>query len=281
MMTMLRTKTVFFVAAFAALLVAHEAWAGRGGSYGKIASAIRSNNADVIAAELERAEKLVCGSCVGLVLPLLDHDDYRVREVAAWWIARRPFVQAAVVAQSVARLNGTDSIAARNAADTLGTFRHPDALAALGLALDRGFSDEANAAIVRAAGTIAHPAGEAIIVRGLAAPGPQTREAAALAYWALRGSRSGDPLAGLVNDGDVGVRRAATAAMANYKVSAARPGLETLVASDPDPIVRRNAAFALGRIGSGASFGVLKAAAEGDAVSYVRSYAAAALRNLH
>ena len=45
---MLRTKTVFFVAAFAALFVAHEAWAGRGGSYGAIVDAIRSNNADVI-----------------------------------------------------------------------------------------------------------------------------------------------------------------------------------------------------------------------------------------
>ncbi len=278
---MLRTKTVFFVAAFAALLVAQEAWAGRGASYASITAAIRSNNADVIASELERAEKLVCGSCVALVLPLLDHDEYRVREVAAWWIARRPFVMAAVVAQSIARLTGSDSIAARNAADTLGTFRHPNALPALGDALGRGFNDEASAAIVQAVGTIGDPSGEAIVVRGLSAAGPQTRAAAAEAYWALRGPRSGDPVGALLDDGDVGVRRSATAVLGSYKVSSARPALERLVSSDPDPIVRRNAAFALGRIGDGASFNALKACAEGDAISYVRSYAAAALRNLH
>src|SRR5262249_57712503 len=100
---------LFFVAAFAALLVAQDARGGRGGSYATIVAAIRSNNADVIATALEQAEKLVCGSCVGAVLPLLDHDDYRVREVAAWWIARRPFVMAAVVAPSIPRPDRPDS----------------------------------------------------------------------------------------------------------------------------------------------------------------------------
>lgn len=280
---MLRTKTIIFFAAFAALsvAVANEAWAGHGSSYSQIVAAIRSNNADVIAFELERAERLPCGSCVGEVLPLLDHDDYRVREVAAWWIARRPFVMGAVIAQSIARLNGNDSVAARNAADVLGTFRHPNALAALGSALDRGFSDEAQAAIVHAVGTIADPSGEAIVLRGLSASGPQTRVAAAQAYWSLRGPRSGEPVAALLGDGDADVRRAATAVLGSFAVPSARTTLERLVAQDPDALVRRNAAFALGRIGDGASYAVLKASADGDAMSYVRSYAKAALRNLH
>src|SRR5688572_12846989 len=64
--------------------------AGRGSSYSQIMSAIRTNNADVIASELERAERLPCGACVAPVMQLLDNDDYRIREVAAWWFARRP-----------------------------------------------------------------------------------------------------------------------------------------------------------------------------------------------
>src|SRR5262249_25947724 len=174
-----------------------------------------------------------------------------------------------------------DPIQARNAADALGTFRHPNALPALGAALDRGFNDEANAAIVRAVGTIGDPSGEAIVVRGIGAAGAQTRAAAAEAYWSLRGTRDGAPLAAVLGDGDAGVRRSATAALGSYAVASARPALERLVSSDPDPLVRRNAAYALGRIGDGASYATLKACAEGDAISYVRSYAAAALRNLH
>src|SRR5262249_11492284 len=138
-MTMLRSKTFLSLAAFAALFVAHEAWAGRGGSYSLIMTAIQSGNADAIINEFERAEKLVCGQCVEPPLTRLDSDDYRLREVAAWWIARRPFIMAAVTAQSIARLNGSDGVAARNAADVLGTFRSPYALTALGTAMGQNF----------------------------------------------------------------------------------------------------------------------------------------------
>jgi hypothetical protein len=279
-MTMLRTKCVVILAALAAMLCAGEAWAGRGSSLGQIKAAIRTNNADVIASELEAAEKLVCGQCVGEVLVLLDHSDYRIREVAAWWIVRRPVISEAVTAQSYARLAG-DPVSARNAADALGTFRHPRALSQLDAALDRGFPDETTEAIVRAVGTIGHPEGEATVLKAMASPGPLTRAAATKAYWELRGTRSGDALTGLINDGSVEVRRAATAAIGSYQVAGARGALESLVASDPDVQVRRNAAFALGRIGDAASYATLKAAADGDASSIVRGYAQVALRNLH
>jgi len=283
-MTMLRTKFVVILAALALALttmfVAGSAWAGRGSSFTELKAAFRTNNADVIASELERAEKLVCGPCVAPVLELLDHSDYRIREVAAWWIARRALIAEAVTAQSFARLAG-DPVSARNAADALGTFRHPRALPELDAALGRGFPDDTTEAIVRAVGTIADPRGEATVVKAMASPGAATRVAATKAYWELRGPRSGAPLAGLLNDGSVDVRRAATAAIGSYKVAEARGTLEALVASDPDAIVRRNAAFALGRIGDPGSYATLKAAADGDASSIVRGYAKAALRNLH
>src|SRR5688572_2758596 len=113
------------------LLVASTALAGRGGSYGRIATAIASNDADTIIAELERAERMACARCVGPVMELLDHDDYRVREVAAWWFARRPMLKAAITMQSLARIAGSDGEAAAKAADVLGTFRHPAVIPAL------------------------------------------------------------------------------------------------------------------------------------------------------
>jgi hypothetical protein len=70
------------IATVALLLAAAPALAGRGSSPGAIASAIDSNSVDAIASELERAEHLVCPSCVRLVRPLLDHGDRRVRQLA-------------------------------------------------------------------------------------------------------------------------------------------------------------------------------------------------------
>src|SRR3954469_20458935 len=65
------------------------AQAGHGGSPQAIQNAITANSADAIQAELERSEYLVCAACTDMVLPLVDHLDYRVRQAAAWWLVRR------------------------------------------------------------------------------------------------------------------------------------------------------------------------------------------------
>ena len=71
------------------LAAAGTAVAGRGSSPQAVQLAIRSGSPDAIKAELERAEHLVCVSCVDMVMPLLDNNNQGIREVAAWWIARR------------------------------------------------------------------------------------------------------------------------------------------------------------------------------------------------
>src|SRR4051794_27802507 len=71
------------------LAAAAPVWAGRGSSPSAVQTAIASGSADAIAAELERAEHLVCASCEVMIRPLLDSDSDRVRRVAAWWLARR------------------------------------------------------------------------------------------------------------------------------------------------------------------------------------------------
>jgi len=101
-----------------ALAVPSVAQAGRGGSPQAIQQAIAANSVDAIQAELERAEHLVCAACVDLVLPLVDHADHRVRQVAAWWLARRGAATQLQVSM-LNRLSQSDSTAARNAADVL------------------------------------------------------------------------------------------------------------------------------------------------------------------
>src|SRR5262245_34784693 len=105
----LATVTAFVCASLA---LAGTASAGRGGSPGAIRNAIASGSIDAIAAELERAENLVCGACVDMVKPLVDHPEFKVRQVAAWWLARRA-VARTVRVEMLTRLSQPDSTAAR------------------------------------------------------------------------------------------------------------------------------------------------------------------------
>jgi HEAT repeat protein len=260
-------------------LVSSTAFAGRGASFSSVQSAIRSGNADAIIAELERAERLPCAACVEPVMALLDSDDYRIREAAAWWFARRPANKAEIRDLSLARLYGTDATLARNAADVLGTFRHPNAVPALSFAAGRAdLTAEARVAAVRALGTIHHSSGREAVVAALADTDATVRYAAVQAMWELKGDAQ--PLVGLLGDADVRVRRHAAAVLGSLGHVPARIALEQAVAGDSDSLVRRNAAFALGKIGDNASRPVLQAAADNDESSLVRSVAAAAIRNL-
>jgi hypothetical protein len=257
------------------------AHAGRGSSYGAIMDAIQTKNGDVIASELERAEFLICGACVEPVMNLIDSNDYQIREVAAWWIARRPAQMLEVHDMSIARLYGDDPVLARNAADALGTFRHPNAIQALSYAASRmDFPAETRVAAVRALGTISYPTAEPAIVSAMSDPDASVRLEAVHSYWALRGARDGAPLANLIGDTDVLVRRESCAAIGQYKFAGARVALENALANDPDSLVRRNAAYSLGRIGDLKSRSVLENAAQNDPSSLVKGYARAALKTL-
>ena len=104
------------------LLGAGTAFAGHGGSPQAIQSAIAADSIDTIQAELERAEHLVCAACTDMVRPLVDHPSYRVRQAAAWWLARRG-TSREVYVDMLNRLAQPDSVLARNAADESGCDR--------------------------------------------------------------------------------------------------------------------------------------------------------------
>ncbi len=259
------------------LSFATPADAGRGGSASRITNAVATGSVDAIIAEIERAERLPCDACVPVVMDLLDSDRYELREVAAWWFARRASLRVQLRTRSVADLAGTDGRLARNAADILGTFRHPNAIPALAAAVVRtDLSPEARAAAAQALGTIGHRNGSAAIAAAMGDSDATVRFAAVTAWSKVRKQVNAAPAVALVGDADVSVRATAVAVIGGLRDGAGRASLEAAVIADSDAGVRRNAAWALGQIGDPASRTALTNATT-DSSSLVRSTARAAL----
>jgi len=274
-------KTMKKLVAVATLLgAATVAQAGKGGSATAIQSAMSSNGQDAIIAEVERTETLVCGQCVPLVTQLLGDDRYAVREVAAWWFAKRPGLQHQMALQMEASLQTGDSVAVRNAADFLGTTKEYKALPLLRATIQKGgLSVDARLALVRAAGYMAHTGGNPILVAGMADADAGVRAAAVYAYRDVLGQSDVTPVEPLLSDADPHVRAAAITVIGAYVDGNARGTLEQIVMTDANVQVRRDAAWALGKIGSSASRTALTAATH-DASPIVVSVATASLASL-
>lgn len=281
MLNLISGRHASLVAAFVGLVaLAPTAHAGRGGSAGLIKDAIRSGSSDAIIAEVERAEFLTCPGCVEPLMELLDSDRYELREVAAWWFARRPVIAASLTTTALADLRGSDSIAARNAADMLGAFRRADVVPALAVAAgNRALSAEARTAAVRALGLIGSREGQAALTGALSDPDASVRWAAVDAWPAIRGQVGAAPVVARLGDSDGAVRARAAAVVGRLHEVTGRAALETALAGDASPEVRRNAAWALGQLGDPAARPALTAATL-DASGLVRRTAAAALARL-
>ena len=89
------------------------------------------------------------------------------------------------------------------------------------------------------------------------------------------------PIEGMLTDGVSNVRAQAAQVLGGMKwTRTRRVALEGIVVNDPDSVTRRNAAWALGQIGSLQSQAALTTASA-DASGLVRQVAKAALVNLH
>ena len=281
------TMRKILVGAFAVgtLLLGSAAYAGRGGSYGNIKSAINSGSEDAIVAEIERAEGLVCLSCVDIVRPLVDHPSAKVRDVAAWWLGRRG-VNLEIVDEMNARLTvGQDPVAARNAADVLAGMRDIAGLQALGSYLAKPLDEESARHAARAIGEIGHPKGVAALRVGMQSTIAGVRVASLQALRNIRapeGQRApitADVVTSLLADADAGVRREAAYTLGWLRDKSSIAQLAPLATGDASPLVRKAAAWALGRIGvAGDSTGTAAlTAALSDADPLVRSIARGAL----
>lgn len=270
------------LAAVALVLVAATApaVAGKGGGATNIQRAVASGSVDAIVAEVERAEALNCDACVQLVTGLTAHSRYEVREVAAWWFAKRPALAKALAEGFVADLASRDSIEVRNAADFLGATITYRALPALRAAIQRtDLAGDARIALVRAVKTMAHIDGNPVLVAAMRDGDAGVRAAAVAAWREIRGQQGAAPAVALLTDDSAKVRAEAAAVVGGMREVSARAALETLLASDPDAFVRRNAAWALGRLGQAASRDVL-VRASADPSGLVRMTAKAAVASL-
>jgi hypothetical protein len=274
----LATAAVFGIS-MAAAGVAH---AGRGGSPEAIQLSIQSGSPDAIKAELERAEFLVCGVCVDMVRPLVDNGDAGIRQVAAWWLARRA-VSRQIQADMIARLGQPNSIAARNAADVLGEFHQPSAIPALAAGLSNPlFSGEARAAMAKALGVMNKPASLAPLYGALGDSNPQVKTGALQALQSMSGLRNGAAVVPLLTDGDAAVRAEAAITLGTFRATVGTDALVAALRSDPSATVRKHAAWALGEMKANTSLAgpSLQHAVSSDPSPFVRSLASAALTRL-
>src|SRR5690349_9413863 len=124
-------KNLTKLTAVAVALCAAPAFAGKGGSNAAIVSAIQSGSQDAIIAEVERAEGLMCGECIQTVTNLTEDNRVAIREVAAWWFAKRPGLAKGMAQTFITELDNGSTIQVRNAADFLGMAVRYEALPAL------------------------------------------------------------------------------------------------------------------------------------------------------
>lgn len=280
----MRTVALAFV-----LALSTTAWAGFGSSSAALKAAVQSGSVDAIVAELERAEELPSLGAIDVVLPLVDHPSYRVRDAAGWWLTRRG-VRTQVMAQMTARLQGSDPIAARNAGDVLAAMRDYSTLPALSAYLHKPLDEDSGVAVARAIGAIGHPSSVAVLDGALASPLAGVRAQAAASLRDLRApigakvAASTSALLPLLSDADANVRRQAALTIgfigqSGGDVTGAVAALSPVATGDGAASVRKAAAWALGTLHDGSARAALMTA-QNDSDPLVRSIATAALANL-
>lgn len=159
-------------------------------------------------------------------------------------------------------------------ADALGPDRSP--LAPLLFDADAGVREAAALALGLTGDT---QAGIELLLERLREPGtpPDSKRLAAAALGGMEARPAVPGLTGLLSDRDGRVRRWAVAALGEIADEQAVKPLGTLLAKDPDPGVRLEAAFRLGKFGGAAARPALTAALA-DANEDVRRVAAAGLK---
>jgi HEAT repeat protein len=277
----MRTNTLSKLLVASVLVLGGTAQAGVGGSAALIQSAVQSGSQDAILAEVERAEYLMCPDCVPIVENLIDDQRPAVREVAAWWFARRPAAAQSFIDRSLTDIAGSDSTMAEHGANFLSVFRNVKYIPQLSAALaSSSLNGQARAAAATALGRIGDPSVNSALASAMGSSDPAVKVAAIQAWMRVRYQTGAAPVAALVGDADAGVREQAAAALGEEREASGRTNLEAALATDNDAVVRRNAAWALGRIGNAASRPALEAASN-DPSPLVALTAKAALASLH
>ncbi|HMI91178.1 MAG TPA: HEAT repeat domain-containing protein, partial [Polyangiales bacterium] len=196
---------------------------------------------------------------------LLESDKPQVREIAAWWLRKRPFgyARAAVRMREVAMQDG-DPVRRARAAEALGEFMDVKGLPALEHAAMLDDSADVRLSAVRALGRLNARSGHPTLVAAFEDEDARVRRAALDQVTKLVFFADRDAVAARLADDDVGVRLRAALLVGELRAAAGRDGLLDLLAHDKDANVRKAAAWALGRVGGPGAKTALQDAKTGE-----------------
>jgi len=232
----------------------------------RMVSAIRSASPTGLTALLEYGERVECMECIPLLQKkLLESDKPQVREIAAWWLRKRPFgyARAAVRMREVAMQDG-DPVRRARAAEALGEFMDVKGLPALEHAAMLDDSADVRLSAVRALGRLNARSGHPTLVAAFEDEDARVRRAALDQVTKLVFFADRDAVAARLADDDVGVRLRAALLVGELRAAAGRDGLLDLLAHDKDANVRKAAAWALGRVGGPGAKTALQDAKTGE-----------------
>jgi HEAT repeats len=205
-----------------------------------------------LASLLEYGERVECHECVApLQERMLDpRTDATVREMAAWWLRRRPFAFGAVMAHTRGVLtDDADPLRRAAAASAIGEFMDPHGVAHLTTAASGDGDARVRTAAVRGLARINSPTGIPALVAALADRDATVVDAALQSVLRVNFWRDAEPVMQLLAHDDANIRRRAALVLASLRTAEAIPALSAMLMGDENAIARQSAAFALGRIG--------------------------------
>jgi len=220
-------------------------------SVAAMASAIDDLSPSGLTAMLEYGERVECMECIPkLETKLLSSDSADVREIAAWWLRRRPFGYARAAVKMRATLTDSDNEVHRaRAAEALGEFLDPGGVPALTRAVGDDAVPEVRLAAVRALGRLNARAGHAAIATAFADDRPEIRRAALDQVLRVSFFQQHDAIIDRLEDDSADVRIRAAQIIGQKQLQAGREALESVLVDDDSVPVRQAAAWALGRLG--------------------------------
>jgi HEAT repeat protein len=217
----------------------------------RMANAIRSASPTALTAMLEYGERVECFECIPLLeAKLLGSDNAKVREMAAWWLRRRPFGYGrAAVAMRRVLTDDADAVRRIRAAEALGEFLDVKGLPALERAALADQATDVRISAVRALGRLNARGGRAVLAAALGDADAQVRRAALDQVLRINHWDDQAALVTRLSDEDASVRQRAAQLAGELRIESATPSLTTLLLEDASASVRQAAAWALGRVG--------------------------------
>jgi HEAT repeat protein len=212
---------------------------------------------------LEYGERVECQACIPLLEHrILDDPDPTVRELAAWWLRRRPLGFGAVMHDMTAVLTNASETAVHRerAAAAIGEFMDPHGVDLLGTAIMTDAAANVRAAAVRGIARINASTGLRFISMALGDSDPSVQLAAVSVVLRVNFFSDTAAVLPLLASSDASLRRHAANVVGALHAADAVPVLAAMVAGDTDRGARQTAAWALGQIGGADAITALTAA---------------------